>query len=103
LNSKRTAPTHLSIPELVDCDECKGAGFFKGMFHEMPCDICDANGELHASTGEKISKETMIFVLRNRLKKKKLQLAWYAEKLPVKEQGHWDEFKKVNGGRQRFD
>jgi hypothetical protein len=101
----RTTPTSLSIPKLVDCTVCNGKGQYKGMFYQMVCDACDGNGELDIETGESVSKETMVFVLKKRLKQKEEQIA-YLESLTQstsKNKGHWDEFKSVNGGKQRFD
>jgi len=95
----------LAIPELVDCSNCNGTGKFKPMFYQMVCDPCDGNGEVDAKTGECVSKEIMVFVLRQRNAKLKLQFAHHKQNCSCKskEQGHWDEFKTVNGGRLRFD
>jgi len=103
LNGKKTIPTHLSIPELVDCDRCGAKGFIKGMFHQMICDRCDGNGALNAKTGETVSKEMMVLALRKTVAKQHRLIAWLKGKIPEKEQGHWEEFKEVNGGLQRFD
>jgi hypothetical protein len=103
LSSKKTTATHLSIPELVDCKGCSGKGFVKGMFHQMICDGCDGNGSLNAETGEIVSKEMMVLALRKTIAKQHRLIAWLKGKLPEKEQGHWEEFREVNGGRQRFD
>ena len=103
MNGRKTTPTHLSIPELVDCDRCGTRGYIKGMFHQMVCDTCDGNGALNAKTGATVNKEMMVLSLRKTIAKQKALIAWYKEKLPAKEQGHWDEFNEIHGGRQRFD
>ncbi len=101
----RTVSTSLKIPELVDCNNCSGQGFFKGMFYEMVCDACDGNGSVDAKTGEVVSKELMVFALRK--ENAKLQsLLGHLKNLctcKAKEQGHWDKFKSAFGGKKRFD
>ena len=69
----------------------------------MVCDPCDGNGAFDLETGEVLNKEEWVIALLALIKKKDKQLAWYAEKLPAKKQGHWDEFNEIHGGRQRFD
>jgi hypothetical protein len=89
----------------MNCIKCLGSGWIEGMFHEMPCYLCDANGEVEAKTGNPVSKEIMVFVLRKRLKQKEAQVV-YLESREIsndKNKGHWGEFKSVNGGKQRFD
>ncbi len=73
------------------------------MFHQMICDTCDGNGVLNAKTGETVNKEMMVLSLRKIIAKQNMQIAWYKAKLPAKEAGHFENFKKVNGGLQRFD
>ena len=102
---RKTPPTKLLIPELADCSNCNGAGWFKGTFHQMVCDPCDGNGEVNAKDGERVSKEVMVFVLRQRNIKLELQLGHQKQNCTCKgkEKGHFDDFKTVHGGRLRLD
>jgi DnaJ-class molecular chaperone len=105
MRNRSGPPAKIPTPDMADCKKCLGRGWIKGMFHEIPCHPCDANGEVKAESGESLSKETMVFVLKKRLKQKEVQIA-YLESLiqsDSKKKGHWDEFKSVNGGKQRFD
>ena len=105
MNNRKTTPTRLAIPELVDCSICNGAGQYQGMFHQMVCDACDGNGSLSAKTGELISKEIMVLSLRKERAKQKLLIAHLKQNCSCKnkEQGHFEDFKIVNGGRLRLD
>jgi len=105
LNNRITTPTRLAIPELVDCSNCNGAGQYQGMFHQMICDACDGNGSLDAKTGELVSKEVMVLALRKENSKLKMLIFHLKQRFGSKgkEQGHFEEFKTVNGGRLRLD
>ncbi len=71
----------------------------------MVCDPCDGNGEVDTKTGECVSKEILVFVLRQRNAKLKLQLAHQKQNCSCKnkEKGHFDDFRTVNGGKLRLD
>jgi len=105
LNKRKTTPTRLAIPKLVDCSICNGVGQYQGLFHQMVCDACDGNGSLNAKTGELVSKEMMVLALKKENSKLKVLIAHLKHRYSSKgkEQGHFEDFKTVNGGRLRLD
>jgi len=97
-NQKRINPA-----QLVDCLTCSKTGMRPLMFSSTVCDPCDGNGVFDKETGDTVDKELWVIELLKMLKKKDLQIAWYKQKLEIQEKGHFDDFKTVNGGKQRFD
>lgn len=75
------------------------------MFYEMVCDACDGNGSVDAKTEDKVSKEVMVLALRKELIKQGELVKYFKSNCTCKteENGHWDEFKTVAGGKQRLD
>jgi len=90
---------------MMDCSACSGTGNYVGLYQKYPCDPCDGHGKLDAKTDQKVSKDRMIQVYRKKIKQLQMQVSHYRSQCDTssKENGHWEEFKEVNGGRQRFD
>ncbi|WP_122408145.1 hypothetical protein [Pseudomonas viridiflava] len=69
---------HAGMPpviDLVQCPRCRGRSVIKGIFHEMPCDGCNASGFVRAVTLDALPVETLVTQLSLRLRRAEHQLA----------------------------
>ena len=56
-----------ALVELVECPLCRGRAVTRGLFHELPCDHCNASGWLAAATGEALALDELVTQLSMRL------------------------------------
>ncbi|MEQ6925612.1 hypothetical protein AAUI01_08310 [Pseudomonas mosselii] len=56
-----------SVIELDKCPLCRGRAVIQGVFHELPCDHCNASGWVAAATGEALSLDELVTQLSMRL------------------------------------
>lgn len=55
------------VIDLAQCPECRGRAVIKGVFHDLPCDRCNASGWLAAATGEALALNELVTQLSMRL------------------------------------
>ncbi|WP_238066235.1 hypothetical protein [Pseudomonas shirazica] len=56
-----------AVIELAQCPLCRGRAVIKGVFHELPCDHCNASGFVAAATGEALALDELVTQLSMRL------------------------------------
>ena len=56
-----------AVIELEECPLCRGRAVTKGVFHELPCDHCNASGWVVAATGEALPVDELVTQLSLRL------------------------------------
>ncbi|MEW9905278.1 hypothetical protein [Pseudomonas putida] len=56
-----------AVIELAQCPLCRGRAVTKGVFHELPCDHCNASGWVVAATGEALALDELVTQLSMRL------------------------------------
>ena len=56
-----------AVIELAQCPLCRGRAFTKGVFHDLPCDHCNASGWVAAATGEALALDELVTQLSMRL------------------------------------
>ncbi|MBF8730466.1 hypothetical protein IRZ59_08395 [Pseudomonas guariconensis] len=56
-----------AVIELAQCPLCRGRAVTKGLFHELPCDHCNASGWVAAATGEALALDELVTQLSMRL------------------------------------
>lgn len=56
-----------AVIELEECPLCRGRVVTKGLFHELPCDHCNASGWVVAATGEALALDELVTQLSMRL------------------------------------
>lgn len=56
-----------AVIELEECPLCRGRAVTKGLFHELPCDHCNASGWVVAATGEALALDELVTQLSMRL------------------------------------
>lgn len=56
-----------AVIELVYCPLCRGRAVTQGLFHELPCDHCNASGWVVAATGEALPLDELVTQLSMRL------------------------------------
>ncbi len=49
---------------LDKCPGCHGQGVTRGLFHQMPCNDCNASGVVDKETGEPLPMEDLVLQLR---------------------------------------
>lgn len=49
-----------AVIELEKCPLCRGRAVTKGLFHELPCDHCNASGWVAAATGEALPLDELV-------------------------------------------
>ncbi|CAI3787489.1 hypothetical protein AHFPHNDE_01153 [Pseudomonas sp. MM227] len=54
--------------ELAKCSACRGRAVTQGVFHELPCDQCNASGWVSAETGQPLPLEALVTQLSLRLR-----------------------------------
>ena len=48
------------VIELDKCPLCRGRAVTQGMFHDLPCDRCNASGWVAAATGEALALDELV-------------------------------------------
>jgi len=56
-----------AVIELDVCPLCRGRAVTQGVFHELPCDHCNASGWVAAATGEALALDELVTQLSMRL------------------------------------
>jgi len=56
-----------AVIELAQCSLCRGRAVTQGVFHELPCDHCNASGWVVAATGEALALDELVTQLSMRL------------------------------------
>ncbi|MBF8651993.1 hypothetical protein IRZ81_14440 [Pseudomonas putida] len=56
-----------AVIELNKCPLCRGRAVTQGVFHELPCDHCNASGWVAAATGEALALDEMVTQLSLKL------------------------------------
>ncbi|ATB63293.1 hypothetical protein [Pseudomonas mosselii] len=56
-----------AVIELDKCPLCRGRAVAKGLFHELPCDHCNASGWVATATGEALALDELVTQLSMRL------------------------------------
>ena len=56
-----------AVVDLDVCPLCRGRAVTQGVFHELPCDHCNASGFVAAATGEALPLDELVTQLSMRL------------------------------------
>ncbi|MDV9030551.1 hypothetical protein Q7C30_000335 [Pseudomonas sp. RAC1] len=56
-----------AVIELDKCAFCRGRAVIQGLFHDLPCDRCNASGWVVAATGEALALDELVTQLSMRL------------------------------------
>lgn len=56
-----------AVIELAQCPLCRGRAVTQGVFHELPCDHCNASGWVVAATGEALALAELVTQLSLKL------------------------------------
>lgn len=57
-----------AVIELEKCPVCRGRAVTRGVFHELPCNHCNASGWVAAATGEALVLDELVTQLGMRLR-----------------------------------
>lgn len=65
---KRHGPAlHVEQIDLAQCQVCRGKAVIKGIFHELPCDACNASGWVRADDGQALPLQDLVIQMSLRL------------------------------------
>ena len=67
MNKKHGPAFKRAVIELEKCPVCHGRAVTQGLFHELPCDHCNASGWIVAATGEALALDELVTQLSMRL------------------------------------
>lgn len=56
-----------AVVELAVCPLCRGRAVIQGVFHELPCDHCNASGWVAAATGQALALDELVTQLSLKL------------------------------------
>lgn len=57
-----------AVIRLAQCPLCRGRAVIQGLFHELPCNHCNASGFVAAATGEGLPLDELVTQLSMRLR-----------------------------------
>ncbi|WP_236176115.1 hypothetical protein [Pseudomonas qingdaonensis] len=60
--------------DLDQCPECRGKAVIGGVFHDLPCGLCNASGWVAAATGEALALDELVTQLSIRLQNAQLHI-----------------------------
>lgn len=69
--------------ELTRCSACRGRAVTQGVFHELPCEQCNASGWVSAETGEALSLDVLVTQLSIRLQNAEQQIEQLKRSVPM--------------------
>jgi len=69
--------------ELARCSACRGRAVTQGVFHELPCDQCNASGWVSAETGQSLPLEALVTQLSLRLRAAEQQIEQLKRSVPM--------------------
>jgi reverse gyrase len=63
-----------AVIDLDVCPLCRGRAVTQGLFHELPCDRCNASGFVVAATGEALALDELVTQLSMALRAARRQI-----------------------------
>jgi hypothetical protein len=69
--------------DLAKCPVCRGRAVVQGVFHELPCEQCNASGWVSAETGEALSLDVLVTQLSIRLQNAEQQMEQLKRSVPM--------------------
>lgn len=69
--------------ELTKCSACRGRAVVQGVFHDLPCDRCNASGWVSAEAGEALPLDVLVTQLNLRLQAAERQIEQLKRSVPM--------------------
>jgi DnaJ-class molecular chaperone len=69
--------------DLAKCEACRGRAVVQGVFHELPCEQCNASGWVSAETGEPLPLDVLVTQLSIRLQGAEQQIEQLKRSVPM--------------------
>lgn len=63
-----------AVIELAQCPLCRGRAVTQGLFHELPCDHCNASGFVAAASGDALALDELVTQLSMALQAARRQI-----------------------------
>ncbi|KNC16723.1 hypothetical protein [Pseudomonas sp. RIT-PI-a] len=69
--------------KLTRCSACRGRAVVQGVFHDLPCDRCNASGWVSAEAGEALPLDVLVTQLSLRLQAAEQQIEQLKRSVPM--------------------
>jgi len=91
-----------AVIELEECPLCRGRAVTKGLFHELPCDHCNASGFVAAATGEALALDELVTQLSMRLRAALQQIERLKKPQATGPGAHYQEGNRLGAGGSNY-
>jgi reverse gyrase len=91
-----------AVIELCGCPLCRGRAVTQGLFHELPCDHCNASGWVAAATGEALALDELVTQLSMRLRAALRQIEQLKNPRPVGPEAQYQEGNRLGAGGSNY-
>ena len=91
-----------AVIELEKCPLCRGRAVTKGLFHELPCDHCNASGWVAAATGEALALDELVTQLSMRLRAALQQIEQLKKPQATGPGAHYQEGNRLGAGGSNY-
>jgi len=91
-----------AVIDLGECPLCRGRAVIQGVFHELPCDHCNASGWIAAATGEALALDELVTQLSMRLRAALQQIEQLKKPLATGPGAHYQEGNRLGAGGSNY-
>lgn len=88
--------------ELSRCSACRGRAVTQGVFHELPCEQCNASGWVSAETGKALPLDVLVTQLSIRPQAADHQLAQFRKFTPSGASAQYTQNNRRGAGGTNF-
>ncbi len=99
---KHGPPFKKAVIELGKCPLCRGRAVTQGLFHELPCDHCNASGWVAAATGEALPLDELVTQLSMRLQAATRQIEQLKKPLAKGPGAQYQEGNRLGAGGSNY-
>jgi len=91
-----------AVIELDKCPLCRGRAVTQGVFHELPCDHCNASGFVAAATGEALPLDELVTQLSLALQAAQRQIEQLKKPRAAGPGAHYQEGNRLGAGGSNY-
>ncbi|MFG0924682.1 hypothetical protein ACF8SB_03080 [Pseudomonas sp. CJQ_8] len=91
-----------AVIDLAVCPLCRGRAVTQGVFHELPCDHCNASGFVAAATGEALPLDELVTQLSMRLQAAHRQIEQLKKPRTTGPGAHYQEGNRLGAGGSNY-
>jgi len=91
-----------AVIELAECPLCRGRAVTQGLFHELPCDHCNASGFVVAATGEALALDELVTQLSMALHAARRQIEQFKNPRATGPEAQYQEGNRLGAGGSNY-